>query len=137
MCTLTYAALLAIVPLGACATYPGDAPIVDNGPAAAIGTAVSLDQPVLLGNDLVATAKAIYEDSRCPVGVQCIWAGRVVVTTRIDGPGWRETVNMVAGESQNVRGAEIMLHEVTPAPFKDVPVSAGAYRFRYMIDNAA
>lgn len=130
----TIATLLLAAPLAACATYPGDRPIVDNGPAQPPGSFVAIDQPVHVAPDIVMTPKAIYEDSRCPTGVQCVWSGRVVVTTRIDGPGWRETVNLVTGEQLRVRDHDFLLIEVLPAQKPQSGIAESEYRFSYRID---
>ena len=46
-----------------------------------------LGQPTRVGR-LVVTPLRVAEDSRCPINARCVWAGRAVVQTRIDGPGW-------------------------------------------------
>ncbi|WP_066556196.1 hypothetical protein [Croceicoccus bisphenolivorans] len=126
----TAALVLAPLATGACATYPSDAPIV----AEPVGSFVAIDQPVLVNEDFVLTAKAVYEDSRCPTGVQCVWGGRVVVTTQIDAPSWRETVNLVSGERQTVRGHDFLLIEVLPARRPQDGIPMQDYRFRYTMD---
>ena len=113
-----------------CTTYPGDAPIVENGQPLPKGTPVAIGQPVWAGH-VVATPMALREDSRCPSDVQCIWAGRVVVTTRIDGPGWRQTLDMTLGESANVRGGSLRLSDVQPQRETADAIAPAAYRFGY------
>ncbi len=130
----TIAAFLLVAPMAGCATYPGNAPIVDNGPVQPFGSFVAIDQPVSVGSDIVVTPQKVYEDSRCPTGVQCVWSGRVVVTTRIDGPGWRETVNLVSGEQQRVRDHDFLLIEVLPAQKPQSGIPESEYRFNYRID---
>lgn len=116
--------------LSACATYPGDAPIVENGPAAPAGTAVGLGTPVMAG-PVVMTPTEIVEDSRCPTGVQCAWAGRLVVRTRIDGAGWRETVDLTAGQDRQVRAVQVILYEALPAPHVEHPIAPDDYRLKF------
>ena len=129
----TIAAMMLAAPLGACATM-SDGPIVDNGPAQPMGSYVALGQPVYVSPDIVVTPTKLYEDSRCPSGVQCVWSGRVVVTTRIDGPGWRETVNLVSGEQLRVRDHDYLLIEVRPAVRPQSGISESDYRFAFRID---
>jgi hypothetical protein len=86
---------LLLASLAACAVIP-DAPIVAGVPVAQ-GGAVALGQPVLVGS-VVATPMEVVEDSRCPINARCVWAGRLVVRTRIDGAGWRETADLTLGE---------------------------------------
>ena len=84
---LPLAAACAALSLGACATLP-NGPIVNGGPVRPDGMAM-IGQPTRVGA-LVVTPKTLVEDSRCPMNARCVWAGRVVVTARIDGAGWRE-----------------------------------------------
>lgn len=114
--------------LSACAVIP-DAPNVEGIPSPQ-GSTVALGQPVRLG-DLVVTPRQIVEDSRCAKDVQCIWAGRLIVQTRIDGAGWRDTANIMLGETYGTHGHVIALTSATPgkASGKDIPPEA--YRFRY------
>ena len=124
--------LLALAPLallGACAAAT-DHPIVDRGPAAPQGTAVALDQPVEVGR-LVATPKAVVEDSRCPINARCVWAGRLIVSTRIDGAGWRETVPLTLGEAYATHGTSIELASGEPGKVAGQETDPAAYRFTY------
>ncbi len=122
---------LAIAPafafLAACATMP-DAPIVEGGPPAAAGTRVTLGQPVWAGA-VAVTPLAVIEDSRCPENARCVTAGRIVVTTRIDGAGWRETVPLELGEPHVERGRTVTLVSAIPEPRAGVETAPGDYRF--------
>lgn len=124
------AALMLAATTAACATYPADAP----GNAAPMRTFVPLGQPVAVANDYTVTALKVVEDSRCPTGVQCVWAGRVVVTVRIDGPGWTETTNIVSGERTISHGHDFLLIEVRPAQRPQSGVPASDYRFDFVMD---
>ena len=44
----------------------------------------ALGQTLQVGGRNV-TPLAVVEDSRCPTGTQCVWAGRVRLSARIDG----------------------------------------------------
>lgn len=125
----TWVALCAPFLLAAagCATVP-DQPIVDNGPASVAGTAVPVGQPVQVG-PAVATPMAVQEDSRCPADAQCIRAGTVVVLTRIDGPGWRETVELALGEPHLTHGTSLMLSRVMPQRRSEAEIDPADYRF--------
>lgn len=121
--TLAFAASLT-----ACAIIP-DAPIVEGTPRAE-GTPVALDQPVVVG-DLVVTPKAIKEDSRCPANARCVWAGRLVVTTRIDGAGWRDTADITLGEMYGTHDRVIKLIDAEPTVMTNGPVQKTDYRLTY------
>jgi len=120
----------AALPLSACAVVP-NSPIVDSSyEVAQQGSTVGLLRPVQLGR-VVVTPMRVTEDSRCPVDVQCVQAGRVVVETRIDGAGWRQTQPLVVGEPHTVRGVTVTLAEVTPARRTDTRITSADYRFRF------
>ena len=116
----------AILSLAACAVVPNAGPVVDSPrEVAQQGSVVPLLQPVQLGRTVVVTPMRVTEDSRCPQGVQCIQAGRVVVETRIDGPGWRQT------QPHTVRGVTVTLVSVTPEQRADSQVKSAEYRFAF------
>ncbi len=120
--------LLALA-LGACATY-ANGPIVDHGPAREDGFAM-LGQPTRVGQ-LVVTPMKIVEDSRCPMNARCVWAGRLVVTTRIDGAGWRETTNMELGHPYIAHGRTgIQLSSARPDKMAGQPTPPESYLFGY------
>ena len=122
-------ALVALTLLSGCVVYK-NAPIVDNGPPAVEGTAVALRQPVQAGA-VVATPMAVVEDSRCPENARCVWAGRLVVTTRIDGAGWRETADLTLGEPRQVRDVTMALISGLPEKQVERETPPGEYRFVY------
>ena len=122
-------ALAALSLLSGCIVYQ-DAPIVDNGPPAAEGTAVALRQPVQAGT-VVATQMTVVEDSRCPENARCVWAGRLVVTTRVDGAGWRETTDLTLGEPAQVRGVTLALVSGLLLGQAERETAPGEYRFVY------
>jgi len=121
-------AIPALALLAACAHYQ-DAPIVDNGPPAP-GGLVPLGQPVQVGK-LVATPMKVVSDSRCPENARCVWAGELVVTTRIDGAGWRETEDLKLGESHATHGTTITLVSGLPEKQSAGETPADSYRFAY------
>lgn len=93
--------------LGACTTTPIiGAPIRTDGMAA-------IGQPTRVGA-LVVTPQAVIEDSRCPINARCVWAGRLVLTTRIDGADWRETVNLTLGVPYATHGMGLVLVSAEP-----------------------
>lgn len=94
------------------------------------GTAVALGDPVQVGR-FVATPVTVTEDSRCPENARCVWAGRLVVSTRIDGPGWRETVPLTLGEPYATHGSAITLVSGVPEKQAGVETPSEAYRFAF------
>jgi len=119
-------ALLAPIFLAACATMPQP-----DLPPAPAGTAVALGQPVAVG-ELVLTPREVVTDSRCPINARCVWAGELIVSTRIDGPGWRETAELKLGEPHIAHGVNVMLSSGEPGRMAGADAPApGDYRFTY------
>ncbi len=128
LCILTPLALLTA--LGACTTIP------DAGGVASVslpqGSAAALGQRVAVGT-MVVTPQAVVEDSRCPINARCVWAGRLVVKTRIEGQGWRETADLTLGEPYATHGTALALTSGEPGRMagegKETPKDA--YRFTF------
>ena len=118
--------LLAPFLLAACATTS----LADAAPAPA-GTAVALGQAVSVGA-LVVTPREVVTDSRCPINARCVWAGELIVSTRIDGPGWRETAELKLGEPKAVHGTNVMLSSGEPGRMAGAAETAPReYRFTF------
>ena len=108
--------------LGACATVPP--------PHAAEGSTVEIPHGVHVG-ELIAVPQVLLEDSRCPMNVRCVWAGRVVLSTRIYGPGFDETVPLTLGEPHALHGTSIALVSVQPERQTGEQIPAPTYRFGF------
>jgi len=121
---------LLLAGLSACAVIP-DAPRPESV-ALAQGTPVALAQAVTVG-PVVATPIEVVEDSRCPINARCVWAGRLVVRTRIDGAGWRDTADLTLGEPWSTHGVVLALTSGEPGRMagegQETPKEA--YRFTY------
>ena len=120
------AALLAPAVLAACQVVPAP----DSTPPAPQGSAVALGQSVQVG-DVSVTPVGVVEDSRCPVNARCVWAGRLVVRTRIDGAGWRDSADRRLGETYGTHGKVIALVSGEPGKTAERETPADAYRFVY------
>ena len=115
------AALPFLALLAACVGTPLPEPIPDGQP-------VGLGETVHVGG-LIAAPRRVTEDSRCPLDVQCIQAGRVVVTTRLDGQGWSETVPLTLDEAYLTHGTTVTLVSVRPDKYSDRDTPRAEYRF--------
>ena len=115
--TLALAALLA-----GCATAPA--------PFAAQGSTVEIPHGVHVGR-LVAVPQVLLEDSRCPMNARCVWAGRVVLSTRIYGPDFDETVPLILGEPYATHGTSITLVSVVPEKQAGEEIPAPTYSFGF------
>ena len=93
---------------------------------AAIGQTVS-------GLDVSLTPLAVISDSRCPVDVQCIWAGTVTLKARIQSGLGTSEMTFELGKAITTEAEEIMLTEVSPAPHSGVEIVESAYRFTFEV----
>ena len=119
--------LLAFAISACAATVNG--PIVDGGPIRQDGLAM-LGQPTRVGS-VVVTPMKLVEDSRCPMNARCVWAGRVVVTTRIDGAGWRATENLELGKPYATHNVSVQLSSAQPEKIAGQQPPPQAYVFGY------
>jgi hypothetical protein len=95
-----------------------------EGMPAALGESV-----IVVPDALVATPRRVIEDSRCPLTVRCVQAGRVVVSTRLDGVDWNETVPLTLGEPYSVMGHTITLVSARPEKWNERRRPRSEYRF--------
>ena len=91
----------------ACATLPAPRSAIREDGLAGLG------HPTRVGR-LVVTPQAVVEDSRCPINARCVWAGRLVLNTRIDGAGWVETVDLTLGQPYASHGTGVALVSAEP-----------------------
>ena len=109
--------------LSACATIPSAAPIRSDG-LAAIGQSTRVGA-------LVVTPQAVIEDSRCPINARCVWAGRLVLSARIEGAGWRETAKLTLGQTYATHGTGVALVSAEPGKVAGSPPSPPASLFGF------
>ncbi|WP_100865627.1 hypothetical protein [Novosphingobium kunmingense] len=77
------------------------------------------------------TPLTVLEDSRCARDVQCVWAGRVKVTVRIDLGTGSQSRDLVLGEPQQVADGSLTLVEVLPEKRADQTIYPDEYRFGF------
>ena len=130
--TLTLALLLA-----ACASAPAAR---TQEPAPAEGTVVlAIGAPKrAAGTDLTVTFEAVVEDSRCPTGVQCIWAGDAAVRIRLAAPDLAPATatlhtNLDTAKETTYGAWKISIQAVTPAPTATGGVRTEDYRLTLLI----
>lgn len=80
---------------------------------------------------LIATPIDVVEDSRCPMNARCIWAGRVLLSTRIAGDGWQETAELTLGEAYATHGTSLTLVSVSPEQMAGEQAAPLDYRFSF------
>lgn len=85
------------------------------------------------GEELILAFTGVEEDSRCPEGVNCIQAGKVVVTLRansLTGPAYRLTLDGAdrAGNTAKIDGYTVELLKVDPYPANNRTIVADDYQ---------
>lgn len=81
------------------------------------------------------TPLEVVEDSRCPMDVACIWAGRIRLRLRIEsGLGSSESV-IVLNESLATEAEKITLLNVSPETKTSGPISSEDYLFQFEIEK--
>lgn len=150
--TVSAVAILAFVPalaaLACAATEPGRSSTgrVETRertrtvrPGEAVELAVG-ESVALAGETRAVTFVRVAEDSRCPRGVTCVWAGRAVVELALALPGRpAETVRLVVGEPPPAGAAgalELAALALEPAPRAGVATRAEDYRLRLRVGPA-
>lgn len=87
---------------------------------------------------LSVTFDKVVEDSRCPIKVQCVWAGRVVVdlsATQMNGP--TNTFQVQQGASTQVHSYTVTLNKVDPPKTGEMPPSDDSYVLTLTVTNVA
>lgn len=117
------AALFVALALAGCASAPSQA-----RPTAALGQ-------VAIVEGIRVRPISVIEDSRCPINVVCVWAGRIVVRTEIRTGGLRETGNFELGKPLPIGGGTLTLGSVEPSKIATAEADPRAYRFTFRFER--
>lgn len=80
------------------------------------------------------TPMTLVEDSRCPTDVQCIQAGTVRVSVRVQGAITSDhTLTLI--DPERVDGGRVTLLKVEPTPSTKNPLKKSDYRFTFLVEN--
>jgi hypothetical protein len=89
-------------------------------------------QKSLFAGKLKVQFVEVMEDSRCPEGVNCIWAGnakvKLVITSYRMGSKTVELNTNGGQKGDQLDGYAINLESVTPYPKADKPIGKASYR---------
>jgi hypothetical protein len=143
-------AILFAAGLAACeqnATAPVQAP---EAALASASATVSLDQPFELrvgrsatvaGEGLTVSFQAVPSDSRCPTGVQCVWAGNAVVQVVLskDGKAFGAELNTnLEPTSVDYLNYNVALVSLAPYPTaKGGAIAQSQYRATFVVTKTA
>jgi hypothetical protein len=111
---------LAALPLAGCATLFGSG-------QASVHT-LALGQTGDFG-PVNLTPISVDEDSRCPSGVQCIWAGQVRAKVLVEPAGADHAVFATLGQPLGVDGGTLLLEQVTPGRTSTAQIPPSHYSF--------
>jgi hypothetical protein len=105
-----------------------------TAPSSTSGTVVSgkLGQTITFAG-VNGTLKEVVEDSRCPIGVQCIWAGTVRVKVHFSYGSLAQDVTLTLGQPFTMYGYTITLTDVKPEKKAGVTISPADYIFTFSI----
>jgi len=90
------------------------------------------------GENLNIKFKDITEDSRCPKGVVCVWAGQVSALIQISaGDGQEELILTEPGSSPNTIAYRqyTISHQITPYPEAGKAINKADYRLQLTISK--
>ncbi|WP_267395395.1 MULTISPECIES: hypothetical protein [unclassified Sphingomonas] len=75
----------------------------------------------------------VVEDSRCPLGTTCVWAGRVVVRATVSGGNWSKPVDLILGVPVQVADGMLTLTAVTPGrrPGQSARITPSRFAFSF------
>ena len=83
----------------------------------------------------------IAEDSRCPTGVQCIWAGNARVVLKLNKARRRSTVMSlntgVEPKQKSYGGYEVKLVELNPYPKEGAPIRKRNYVAKLVVSRTS
>ncbi|MEZ5286852.1 MAG: hypothetical protein R2712_18995 [Vicinamibacterales bacterium] len=128
---------MALSALCACAQLgPGAQPTAASD---TLATSAVLDELTLVvgasadASGATITFVRVSEDSRCPTGTTCIWAGDAIVELRVARAGSSARQVTLHANEQRAReelaaGLRIALVRLDPYPSADGPIAPDAYR---------
>ncbi|MBI3932293.1 MAG: hypothetical protein HY317_02665 [Acidobacteria bacterium] len=84
---------------------------------------------------------AVRNDSRCPIGVQCIWEGDAEVEVTLEKPPQAKETHLLHTSGRFERevvylGLKVALKDVLPYPREGVTIRAKEYRATILVETA-
>lgn len=122
---------LAALSLAGCAIIP---PANPPGPSPDGLSWARLGQTVNVGGPRV-TPLRVLEDSRCPADVQCVWAGQVRLSVRVETGAGANTRDLTSGKGEQVADGTLTLATVEPAARQAETIPPDSYRFGFRFDG--
>ena len=125
------------------AGIPANTPLIVYTPAAPApeppSTVLGVGESIDLGGGERLTFTGVVQDSRCPVDVQCVWAGEAVLAFALTGGGTtveRSIGFSPGGEASGVLGSyRVTVLAVAPEPKSTVPIPSDGYEVTVSVDG--
>lgn len=94
----------------------------------------------ITGETIVLTFERVTTDSRCPAGVQCVWAGDAVVRVTVTGSAKadKSTLDLhtqQSGRDGTVQGFRIRLVQLMPATQASEKIPADRYMATFLVSR--
>ena len=110
-----------LIALAGCITYNTRS---DGAVRGGLGETVSVD-------GLKVTPLKVLEDSRCPATLQCVWAGSVRLSARVDLGQRSDVIELTLAKPSALADGSLTLTDVFPAKKAGVPIYPDEYRFAF------
>src|SRR5689334_11857043 len=120
-------ALLALA-LNACQASGAKHASIGKDFTLAVGKSAVVD-----GQNVEVRFVQVIEDSRCPLGLTCLWAGQVRVRLLVGG----SEQDLLKGQSVGVGAVRVTVLEVNPEPVGNQKILPERYRVVVRVDLAA
>ena len=96
-------------------------------------------QKAITKNKLTIKFVSVIEDSRCPIGVDCIWAGNAKIQIKVTNrKGVSKTFELntnLQPQAVNFEGYEIKLGELTPHPKANTTTDSNSYTATFAVSK--
>lgn len=94
-------------------------------------------QKKLSGSKLTIKFVSLVEDSRCPTGTNCIWAGNATITVKVtNARGESKTVDLNTNlgiKGDTLGGYQFNLDSLTPHPAANVRIDKSGYTATFSV----
>lgn len=96
-------------------------------------------QKTLAKSKLTIKFVSLVEDSRCPTGVNCVWAGNAKIRIKVSKGKESKTFELnttLDPKAATFAGYEINLTDLTPQPAANVKISRNGYTAAFAIGKS-
>lgn len=113
-------------------------PLGEQNGASTVDTSAPISHTVRLGETVSmfgasAEVVSVVEDSRCPVDVQCIWAGTVRVNVHASYGVISKNIILSLGVPYEINGHSVTLTAVLPEQRSTATINPSDYTFTFLL----